>query len=110
VSDQQELRDALRSGGPRIIENIDLSSQQVHEQIAANDLWVNGTTSWHTKVDRADKHIRELEEVIKEYFSAANPSILWTFDDAVDHWEARLQLPFDLPAEVGVIVGDILHG
>jgi len=37
---------------------------------------VNGTTSWHTKVDRADKHIRELEEVIKEYFSAANPSIL----------------------------------
>jgi hypothetical protein len=71
---------------------------------------VNGTTSWHTKVDRADKHIRELEEVIKEYFSAANPSILWTFDDAVDHWEARLQLPFDLPAEVGVIVGDILHG
>jgi len=70
---------------------------------------VNGTTSWHTKVDRADKHIRELEEVIKEYFSAANPSILWTFDDAVDHWEARLQLPFDLPAEVGVIVGDIIH-
>ena len=32
----------MRSGGPRIIENIDLSSQQVHEQIAANDLWVDG--------------------------------------------------------------------
>ncbi|MDO8308136.1 MAG: hypothetical protein Q7V58_07245 [Actinomycetota bacterium] len=70
---------------------------------------MNPSEPWDTKMARAEEHIAELEAAVQQYMDDAQPKLAWTIDEPDGCYAARLTVPFDPPARLGAIVGDVVH-
>jgi hypothetical protein len=77
--------------------------------MAYDPSWLERTSAWWAKADRAQDHLRSLDRLVAE-FRASGP---YTVDpqptDIPGRTEYRLHVHKPMPVEIGTTIGDILH-
>ena len=61
------------------------------------------------KLDRADRHIAELERELDSYYATRPIYLEGSFDAATSQWVTIVRVTREPPAELGPIIGDIAH-
>lgn len=64
---------------------------------------------WRIKQRRADEHIREFANACRRYLEDAHVGLCHDSDPAKGIIRVRFEADFEPPAELGAIIGDILH-
>ncbi len=61
------------------------------------------------KLDRADKHLAEFEQLLAAYYSRRPMSLDGHFDPERSQWVTTMAISEDPPPELSVVIGDIAH-
>lgn len=77
--------------------------------MAVDSWWTDPHSPWLVKLDRARRHLGELKEMIGAFRATEPYSVVGEPTDIKDCVNYRLHLHREPPAEIGAVVGDIVH-
>lgn len=61
------------------------------------------------KVERANYHILQLQDVYSIFFKSTPHRLLCDFEPDIQRYGVRVEVSEDVPAECAIILGDIFH-
>jgi hypothetical protein len=71
--------------------------------------WLDRSTAWWAKADRAHNHLRSLDRLVAEFRASEPYTVVPRPTDTPDRTEFRLHIHKPIPAEISTTIGDILH-
>jgi hypothetical protein len=71
--------------------------------------WLDRTSAWWAKADRAQNHLRSLDRLVAEFRASEPYTVVPRPTDIPGRTEYRLHIHKQMPVEIGTTIGDILH-
>ena len=71
--------------------------------------WLNRTSAWWAKADRAQSHLRSLDRLVAEFRASEPYTVVPRPTDTPGRTEYRLHIHKPMPPEISTTIGDILH-
>jgi hypothetical protein len=71
--------------------------------------WLDRTSAWWAKADRAHNHLRSLGQLVAEFRASEPYAVVSRPTDIPGRVEYRLRIHKPMPVEISTTIGDILH-
>jgi hypothetical protein len=80
-----------------------------HAGMTFDQSWLNRSSAWWAKADRAHHHLRSLDRLVAEFRASEPYTVVPRPTDTPRRTEYRLYIHKPVPPEVSTTIGDILH-
>lgn len=71
--------------------------------------WLDGSSAWWAKADRAHNHLRSLDRLVAEFRASEPYTVVPRPTDIPGRTQYRLHIHKPVPVEISTTIGDILH-
>jgi hypothetical protein len=80
-----------------------------HALMTYDPSWLDRTSAWWAKADRAHHHLRSLGRQVEEFRASKPYTVVPQATDTPGRTEYRLRVDQPMPVEISTTVGDVLH-
>ncbi len=80
-----------------------------HAQMTYDPSWLDPTSAWWAKANRAQHHVRSLGQQVEAFRASTPYTVVPQATDTPGRTEYRLRVHQPMPVEISTTVGDVLH-
>ena len=80
-----------------------------HAWMTFDQSWLDRTSAWWAKADRAHNHLRSLDQLVAKFRASEPYTVVPRPTDIPGRTEYRLHIHKPMPPEISTTIGDILH-